>query len=174
VQAIDTLPLPVWGYTRRSRDRCFKPEVDYGYGAAKGQHSYGFKLGWRVARSGMITWYPLLPARPHAIQLLDDLSEGFAGWVPADKGFLDAFRQALLAERRGVVIVTPPRKGMKAHQPWLLVKACVRIRKRVETVGSHLTERKDHLTELTSDLPGATADAAASAWGWPSRDRWVH
>jgi len=141
VQAIDTLPLPVCGYTRSSRDRCFKPEADYGYCAAKDQHYYGFKLGLRVARSGMITWYPLLPARPHDIQLLDDLIEGFAGWVPADKGFIDAFRQAMLEERRGVVIVTPRRKGMKAHRSGSFVKACVRLRKRVETVGSHLTER---------------------------------
>jgi len=141
VQAIDTLPLPVCAYTRSSRDRCFKPEADYGYCAAKDQHYYGFKLGLRVARSGMITWYPLLPARPHDIQLLDDLIEGFSGLVPADKGFIDAFRQAMLEERRGVIIVTPPRKGMKARQPWSLVKACARIRKRVETVGSHLTER---------------------------------
>ena len=35
VPVIDTLPLPVCGYTRSSRDRCFKPEADYGYCAAK-------------------------------------------------------------------------------------------------------------------------------------------
>lgn len=141
VQAIDTLPLPVCAYTRSSRDRCFKPWADYGYCAAKDQHYYGFKLGLRVARSGMITGYPLLPARPHDIQLLDDLIEGFSGWVPADKAFIDAFRQARLEEKRGVVIVTAPRQGMKAQHPWSLVKACARLRKRVETVGAHLTER---------------------------------
>lgn len=141
VQTIDTLPLPVCVYTRSSRDRCFKPLADYGFCAAKDQHYYGFKLGLRVARSGMITWYPLLPARPHDIQLLDDLIEGFTGWVPADKAFIDAFRQAMLEERHGVVIVTSPRKGMKARHPWSLVKACARLRKCVETVGSHLTER---------------------------------
>jgi hypothetical protein len=31
VQIIDTLPLPVCGYTRSSRDRCFKPFADYGH-----------------------------------------------------------------------------------------------------------------------------------------------
>jgi hypothetical protein len=39
-----------------------------------------------------------LPARPHDVQFLDELVEGFAGIVPADKGFIDAVRQALLAE----------------------------------------------------------------------------
>lgn len=141
VQIIDTLPLPVCGYTRSRRDRCFKPDADYGYCAAKDQKYYGFKLGLRIARSGMITHFPLLPARPHDIQLLDELVEGFTGLVPADKGFIDQFRQALLQERHSVVLITPPRKGMETPHSPLLLKACKRLRKFVETVGSHLTER---------------------------------
>jgi hypothetical protein len=72
--------------------------------------------------------------------LLDELVEGFVGQVPADKGFIDAVRQALLAERQGIVIITPPHRGMcTVHRPSLL-KACGRLRKYVETVGSPLTE----------------------------------
>lgn len=141
VQVIDTLPLPVCGYTRSSRDRCFKPEADYGYCAAKALYYYGFKLGLRISRSGMITQFPLLPARPPDIQWLDDLVEGFAGLTPADKGFIDAVRQALLAERHGVFLITPARQRMiTAHSP-ILLKICGRLRKYVETVGSQLTER---------------------------------
>jgi hypothetical protein len=141
VQVIDTLPLPVCGITRAPRDRCFKPEADYGYCAAKDLHYYGFKLGLRIARSGMITYFPLLPARPHDINALDDLVDGFMGLAPADKGFIDAVRQALLEERRGVLVITPPRQGMAAHYHPRLLKASKRIRKCVETVGSQLTER---------------------------------
>jgi Transposase DDE domain len=141
VQIIDTLPLPVCGYTRSGRDRCFKPLADYGHCAAKQLDYYGFKLGLRITRCGMITAFPLLPARPHDIRLLDDLVEGFAGLVPADKGFIDAFRHMLLAERHGVVVVTPPRKGMTTPHSSLLLKFCARLRKGVETVGAHLTER---------------------------------
>src|SRR5205085_4041979 len=86
VQVIDTLPLPVCGYTRAPRDRCFKPDADYGYCAAKELHYYGFKLGLRIARSGMITYYPLLPPRPHDLNSSDDLAGGFVGVVPADQG----------------------------------------------------------------------------------------
>ncbi|MCA1599107.1 MAG: IS982 family transposase [Chloroflexi bacterium] len=141
VQVIDTLPLPVCGYTRSRRDRCFKPHADYGHCAAKKLDYYGFKLGLRIARSGMIIAYPLLPARPHDSQLLDDLVDGFMGTVPADTGFIGAVRQALLAERRAVLVITPPRKGMTTPHPRCLLRACARIRKGVETVGSHLTER---------------------------------
>lgn|SRR5574341_1628638 len=140
VQIIDTLPLPVCGYTRSGRDRCFKPDADYGYCAAKRLHYYGFKLGVRLSRRGMITHFPLLPARPHDIQLLDDLVAGFVGTVPADKGFIDQMRQAVLAER-GVVVITPPRKNMAATSPRKVLAVSKRLRKRIETVGSHLTER---------------------------------
>lgn len=141
VQVIDTLPLPVCVLTRAPRDRCFKLEADYGYCAAKDLHYYGFKLGLRVARSGMIIHYPLLPARPHDVQLTDELVADFAGVAPADKGFIDAVRQALLAERHGVTLVTPPRKRMQATFAPHVLKRCARWRKRVETVGAHLTER---------------------------------
>ena len=139
VQIIDT--MPVCGYTRSARDRCFKPDADYGYCAAKDLKYYGFKLGLRIARSGMITHFPLLPARPHDIQCLSDLVEGFVGDIAADKGFIDAVRQALLAERHQVLVITPPRKGMSTSHPPQVLKACRRLRKRIETVGSHLTER---------------------------------
>ncbi|MCG3211890.1 MAG: IS982 family transposase ISNsp1 [Anaerolineae bacterium] len=141
VQAIDTLPVPVCVYTRAPRDRCFKSEADYGYCAAKQMPYYGFKLGLRIARSGMITCYPLLPARPHDIQFLETLVENFSGTVPADKGFIDAARQALLHERQGVTVITPARKNMSEPLPGQLRQLCQRWRKRIETVGSQLTER---------------------------------
>jgi hypothetical protein len=141
VQTIATLPLPVCTLTRAPRDRWFKPDADYGYCAAKDLHDYGFKLGLRVARSGMIIHYPLLPARPHDVQLTDELVADFAGVVPADKGCIDAVRQAVLEERHGVTLVTPPRKRMPPRFAPAVLKRCARWRKRVETVGAHLTER---------------------------------
>jgi hypothetical protein len=98
-------------------------------------------LGLRLARCGLILGLPVLPARPHDIRLLDDLVEGFAGLVPADKGFIAAYRHTLLAERHGVVVVTPPRKGMTTPPPARLLRLCARLRKGVETLGAHLTER---------------------------------
>lgn len=141
VQSIDTVPLPVCVITRAGRDRCFHGEADFGYCPAKDMHYYGFKLGLRISRLGMITHYALLPARPHDIQSIDILLEEFEGAAPADKGFIDENRQSLLLERHGILVVTPPRKNMKTKLPESLLKFCRRIRKRIETVGSHLTER---------------------------------
>jgi Transposase DDE domain len=141
IQPIDTLPLPVCVYTRSRRDRCFKPYADYGYCAAKDLHYYGFKLGLRISHLGMITQYPLLAARPHDINHLEALVEDFSGVAPADKGFIDAHKQAVLAERHAIIVVTPPRARMQPAHPRAVLKACGWRRKLIETVGAHLTER---------------------------------
>jgi hypothetical protein len=141
VQSIDPVPLPVCGSTHSSRDRCFPTVADSGHCAAKKLDSSGFKLGLRIARGGRIIHYPLLPARPPDIRLLDELGEGFAGLGPADKGFIDAYRQAMLTERHGVGVVTPPPKGRRSSHPSGLLPLGAWLRKGVEPVGSHLTER---------------------------------
>jgi len=141
LHVIDTLPLPVCTYTRTSRDRCFRLAADYGYCAAKDLHYYGFKLGLRVSACGMILDAPLLQARPHDVTQTETLIGGFGGVVPADKGFIDAARQTLLQDRYGTRLITPPRARMHSEHPPALLKACRKLRKVVETVGSHLTER---------------------------------
>ena len=121
VQVFDTLPLPVCVITWAIRDRCFQHAADFGYCTAKDLHYYGFKLGLRISRIGMIVHYPLLAAHPHDIHAL---LEGFEGIAAGDKGFIDAFRQALLEERHGITVVTPVRKNMMATLPKPLLRFC--------------------------------------------------
>jgi hypothetical protein len=75
------------------------------------------------------------------MRLLDEWAEGFTGLVPADKGFIDAYRQAWLTERHGVVVVTPPRKGRSSSHPSGLLTLWAWLRQGGETVGSQLTAR---------------------------------
>jgi hypothetical protein len=78
----------------------------------------------------------LLAARPHDIQSLSTLVEGYPGGIiAADKGFIDQYQPAILAERQGIHVVTPPRARMTLSQPLCLVRAWARWRKIVETVG---------------------------------------
>jgi hypothetical protein len=152
IQAIDTLPLPVCAWTRGRGDRCFKPEADFSYCAAKHLAYYGFKLGLRVSRAGMILDFPLLPARPHDSQLLDDLLGNHEGIVAADKGFLNTYRQQELARKRHVWLLTPAFKQMKQQPPPAQRQLAERWRKRIEVVAAHLTERF-HIAQIrTRDL----------------------
>jgi len=142
VQAIDTMPLPVCGYTRSGRDHCFVGHADVGYCAAKKMHYYGFKLGLRIARCGMITHYPLLAARPHDVKHLPTLVEDCTGLAPADKGFIDPWEQQFLAANQDLVVVTAKRRNMKAASPHppVLHQACAKWRQKIETVGSQLSQ----------------------------------
>lgn len=144
LQVIDTLPLPVCQWVRGVRDKCFPTQADYGYWAAKDLHYYGFKLGLRVSKIGMITSAMLLPARPHDLNFTEELVGGLGKTVLGDKGFLDPSREELLHNRYGTDLIVPKRKNMQ-EQVQLIdqikAKVCRKIRKVVETVGSHLTER---------------------------------
>jgi hypothetical protein len=144
LQVIDTIPLPVCQWVRGIRDKCFTSQADYGYCAAKELHYYGFKLGLRVSRIGMITSAILLPARPHDVNFTEELVGGLGKSVLGDKGFLDPWREELLRNRYGTNLIIPKRKNMKEQVrliDQIKAKVCRRIRKVVETVGSHLTER---------------------------------
>ncbi len=143
VQSIDTLPLPVCTYARGGfRDKRFPMLADFGHCAARKLDYYGFKLGLRISRIGMITHFPLLSARTHDVNHLGSLIEGFSGTVPADKGFIDEFQHTLWLEKQQTDIVTPKRKNMESSlEDIKLVKRAKYWRKLVETVGSQLTER---------------------------------
>lgn len=90
----------------------------------------------------MITHFPLLSSRTPDVYHLGSLIEGFAGTVPADKGFIDEFQHTLWLEKQLTEVVTPHRKNMKISRDQIkLVKRTKYWRKLVETVGSQLTER---------------------------------
>jgi hypothetical protein len=116
--------------------------AEFGHCAAKKMDYYGFKLGIRIARSGMITNFPLLSARLHDVNHLGSLIEGFAGTVPADKGFIDQYQQELWRTSQLTQVVTPIRRNMETSPEQVkLVKRTKYWRKLVETVNSQLTER---------------------------------
>jgi len=154
VQSIDTLPLPVCTYTRGGfRDKRFPLVAEFGHCAAKKMDYYGFKLGLRITRLGMITHFPLLSARTHDIHHLGSLIEGFCGTVPADKGFLDQYQQQLWNDVQQTQIVAPHRQNMESSlEEVKLVKKTKYWRKLVETVGSQLVERFQISKNKVKDL----------------------
>ncbi len=105
-----------------------------------------------VSRCGMIINYPLLPARPHGSQLLDDLIADFEGVIPADKVFVNHFRRENLARKRHVELIVPVRKNMEEQLPRSILKTCSRWRKVVECVFINLQLGRPplHLEDLVT------------------------
>ena len=73
--------------TRSQRDRCFKPDADYGYCAGKDLHYYGFKLGLRISRAGMMgsVSYASESSRPHRHNALEVEMSFIKKTTPAGK-----------------------------------------------------------------------------------------
>jgi hypothetical protein len=97
---------------------------------------YGFKLGFRISRLGMLTQLPWWAARPHDLNHLEALVEDFSGLGPADKGCIATRQHALLAERHALLVVTPPRARRQSAQPRAVLQVCGRWRQLIATVGS--------------------------------------
>jgi hypothetical protein len=88
----------------------------------------------------MLTPGPLVAARPHDLPPLAAVGEDCRGIGPADQGVMDASRQPWLAERHALTVVTAPGARRQTEHPRLLLTACGRWRKRLETVGAPVTE----------------------------------
>jgi hypothetical protein len=57
--------------------------------------------------------------------------DGYAGGIlAADKGFIDQYQPALLAEYQGMHVVTPPRARMTLSDPLCLVRVRTRAHNR--------------------------------------------
>lgn len=152
IQITDTLPLPVCGLTRGPRDQCFAELADYGYCAAKDLYYYGFKGGLRISQHGMIIHCPLLAARPHDLEHIDTLLEGFSGLALGDKGFISKDKKVDLQQMQGINLQTPVRRNMPESRSPGFLRWMNRMRRLVETVGSQLTGRYTIQTIRVRDL----------------------
>jgi hypothetical protein len=145
-QVIDTLPVPLCRLQRAARRCIFIQDIivkpDIGYCASKDEFYFGVKGGLRIASNGMIVNAPLLPARPHDSQLVDDLLIGVLNGavVLGDKAFLDREKQETLQEENGVLVLTPLRRNMKPT-PFALPTIANGLRQLIETVIGQLTGR---------------------------------
>ena len=145
-RVIDTIPIPVCKFFRRGRHRGFI-EADWGYCASKDWHYYGYKLGLCMTTTGIPDFFDLFHARPHDINFLEALVAHLIDCLTfADKGFIDQERAQRLAERQGVVVLTPKRSNQKRQAP-LQSYVVNSYRPLIETVFSQLSGHM-HLQDL--------------------------
>jgi hypothetical protein len=147
IQLIDPFPVPGCHARRAASRRIVLDDLwyqpSYGYGAAKEWHYFGFKGGLRLSSPGMILAAPIVPASPHAIDLLEPLRLG----VPAstrvfgDKGFMDLEQQTTLKDSWGILVKTPLRHNMTDRVAFRLHPLERRLRQLIETVHGQLVGR---------------------------------
>lgn len=136
---VDSLPLPVCRFARAYRCERFWGEADYGKDGVARQTYYGFRLHALVGSDGLIRTVGLTPASTDEKAALEAMTQGKVGCVLGDRNYWSPQRQAQWAER-GVKVIAPF-KHKKTDPNRRQSAALSRLRYRIETVFSQLTER---------------------------------
>jgi hypothetical protein len=140
VHMSDGFPMPVCTITRASRNRCFPGEAAYGYCASKDEYYYGFEGHLVVSFDGIICGYTFAAANIDERDVLQDMTDDLRELLISDKGLIRPELKAELA-KQGLNLQTPLRKNMKDSRPKEVVRLFMKIRRRVETVISQLSEQ---------------------------------
>jgi Transposase DDE domain len=139
---LDSLPVPVVGFHHAREEHRWWGDASYGHVASKKQTIYGFKLHLLISQSGLIVDFAFAPAHHADSAFLEQLLADNAEWtVLADKGYIDAAVQALLAWRNNLLLLTPKRCNQKEQLPAALTAAINHFRQIIETVNSQLVDQ---------------------------------
>lgn len=139
---IDSLPVPVVGFSHARGSHRWYGEASYGYVASKREPIYGFKLHLLIAHAGLILDFALAPAHHPDGAFTEQLLADKAWWtVLGDKAYLNAPLQAWLTAHNVLHLLTPKRRNQRQQQPAWLTQAITHFRQAIETVNSQLTHQ---------------------------------
>jgi len=139
LRILDSLPIPVATPTSRpGRGNGFQ-RAEGGYCASKKLKYYGFKLGLLITDLGIPDLFELFSARPHDVQLLDELLAQLNRLIAlGDKGFISDPRRLRLAQDQEIFLITYRRANQKLKNTPLEKWALRQYRQLIETVFSQL------------------------------------
>lgn len=138
---IDTLPMAVCTLGHAPRTKSFRGLADWGYCASKDEHYFGFQFHGLITLGGDVLDFELCAASLDELEGLEDLQESYGHKVIlGDLGYLSRARTTQIEEAQHCRIWTPRRKNQKEQHDPKVQGFLVRLRRRIETVYSLLTE----------------------------------
>lgn len=136
---VDSMPLPACMFARAYRCKRFKGEAAFGKDTLLKQTFYGFRVHARVCWPGVITRFSVAPANTHELSVVPEIAEGTSGLIVGDRNYHSPKTREQL-ESMGIELVAP--YSSKKRDPHPKRSAFLsRIRYRIDTVFSQLTER---------------------------------
>ena len=139
IRILDSMPIAVaTSSARPGRGNGFE-RADGGYCASKKLKYHGFKLGLLITDYGLPDVYDLFSARPHDVQLLEDLlGDAYQILALGDKGFVSDPKRAQFAQQQQVILITYRRHNQIVQNTALETWALHQYRQLIETVFSQL------------------------------------
>lgn len=152
---VDSFPLAVCKFGRARYCRTFRGiGADYGMCPSKKETYFGYKVHAIVTLEGYVTAFEITPASTDDREGLRDLVDGQHGLVVlGDKGYIG---EALVEDMsgQGICLMALRRSNSRTDWPRSVRQLIFRLRRRVETVFSQLTEQLNAERVLAKSFQG--------------------
>jgi len=157
---IDSLPLPVCKFGRAHFHKTFRGyEATYGKCPSKKETYLGYKLHLLVSFDGFITDFTITPANIDDRAATWDLVEPYQKiTILGDKGYISSDLGSELKAEKAINLLPLPKNHSKIQWPKAIRQLIFKLRRRIETSGSQLTNQLNIERVL-----------AKSYWGFISR-----
>lgn len=152
---VDSFPLAVCKFGRARYCRAFRGHgADYGKCPSKKETYFGYKVHAMITLEGYITAFEITPASTDDREGLRDIVENQSGLVVlGDKGYVgENFTQEL--KEQGICLMALKRSNSKADWPKSVRQLIFKLRRRVETVFSQLSEQLNAERVLAKSFQG--------------------
>ena len=152
---IDSFPLKVCKFGRAHFCKTFRCDgADYGKCPSKKETYFGYKVHAMITLEGFITTFEITPASVDDREGLRDLTDGLSDiTILGDKGYVG---EHLLEEQKeqGICLMSLKRSNSKRNWPNSVKQLIFRLRRRVETVFSQLSEQWNAERVLAKSFQG--------------------
>jgi hypothetical protein len=139
---LDSFPVPVCDNIRISRSKIYQGEAYRGYIASKRRYFYGLRVHMLITATGQPVEFLLAPGASHDAKILKQFTFDLPpnAVVNGDKAYNDYGYEALLHEAVSILLQPLRKKNSKRpFEPWIRFWQ-ERVRKRVETTFSVMTQ----------------------------------
>jgi superfamily I DNA/RNA helicase len=138
LSSIDSFPVPVCRFARATYSRLFREVATYGHDEVARHIYYGLRAHVRLAWPGVLVDCALAPANLSDTAGAEDLLQGVAGFVLADRSYWKPeLSQRLQSD--GLFLLAPYKSAQHEKQPY--PRSLTHMRYRIETVFGQLVER---------------------------------
>ena len=152
---IDSFPLPVCKFGRAHFCSSFKSEgANYGKCPSKKETYFGYKVHALITLEGFITLFEITPASVDDREGLKDMVYNKSGLtIIGDKGYVgEAFTNQM--QEQGICLMALKRSNSKNNWSKPIRQLIFRLRRRVETVFSQLSEQLNAERVLAKSFQG--------------------
>ena len=142
IRVIDSMPIPVCEFGRAHFSKCFKGEASYGVCPSKKQTYFGFKFHALTTIDGFLTDYVITPANVDDRNAVWDLCDKYNSIsIIGDKGYINKRLTPELKTEKDINLLFLKRGNSKDNYPKQIRQLIFKVRRRIETSFSQLTEQ---------------------------------